>query len=116
MRTSHDEPQLIDQDGLSRRRHRERCSLRWSIFITVLFGSIGVAIGFAALLRSNRALDNLEELAAATDSMEAALPWMLAMLLGVIVGSVFVHRARRQLRMIQQAEHDEGGKASPATS
>jgi hypothetical protein len=48
--------------------------------------------------------------------MKAALPWVLAMLLGAIVGLVFVYRARRQLKIIEQAEHVEGGKASPATS
>jgi len=116
MRTSHDEPHLTDQEGLSCVRHRARCNLRWSVFITVLFGSIGLAIGFPALLRANKAVENLAELPAATDSMEAALPWVLAMLLEAIVGLVFVRRARRQLRIIQQAEHVEGGKASPATS
>ncbi len=110
MRTSHDEPHLTDQDCPSSLQHRARCSLRWSVFTTVLFASIGLVIGFPALLQANRAVDNLADLPSATDSMEAVLPWVLAMLLGAIVGLVFVQRARRHLRTIQEAEHDVGLK------
>ncbi len=116
MRTTRDEPKVTDKGRLSRLRHRATCNLRWSVFITFLFGSIGLVIGIPAILAAERAFDNLGELPVATDSMEAVLPWVLAMLLGAIVGLVFVHRARRQLRKIRQAEHGEGGKASPATS